>query len=103
MKRSDLLVVVRARLPGGGCGLAVVACGVQTAAEVLLSVPAGQRPLFLALAVLQAMAAAAGWRPIWRRLHPWAPLVLCLPALTVLSASIWAAGGIAAGAAPFLK
>ncbi|WP_068923738.1 hypothetical protein [Planobispora rosea] len=54
----------------------------------VLSVPGDQRPLFITLAVLQATAAAAGWWPVWLRLHPWTPLVLCLPAFVVLSASI---------------
>ncbi|MBG0828243.1 HAMP domain-containing histidine kinase [Planomonospora sp. ID67723] len=66
-----------------------------------LSVPADQRLLFGGLAALQAAAAAAGWWSIWRRLHPWAPLALALPAFVVLSASMWAAGGTVANAAPF--
>ncbi|WP_230881971.1 sensor histidine kinase KdpD [Planomonospora sp. ID91781] len=66
-----------------------------------LSVPADQQPIFLGLAALQAAAAAAGWWPIWARLHPWAPLALTLPAFVVLSVSIGAAGGTVANAAPF--
>ncbi|WP_084780101.1 sensor histidine kinase [Planobispora rosea] len=79
----------------------LLALGAALTLVKTVMVPAGQRPLFFGLAVLQASTAAAGWSPIWARLHPRAPLVLTAPAFVVLAASIWAAGGIAAGAAPF--
>ncbi|WP_231647676.1 sensor histidine kinase [Planomonospora sphaerica] len=75
--------------------------GIALTVVKALSVPADQQPVFVGLAALQAVAAAAGWWPIWARLHPWAPLALTLPAFVVLSVSMWAAGGLAAGAAPF--
>nr|BFE88393.1 hypothetical protein GCM10020093_109940 [Planobispora longispora] len=94
------------RVRGGpGCAarqmaLLLILCTALTAVK-LLSVPPGQRPLFAGLLTLALVAAVAGWWPGWQRLHLWAPLALCLPVLAVLSAFIWAAGGIAAGAAPF--
>ncbi|MFC4062590.1 sensor histidine kinase [Planomonospora corallina] len=79
----------------------LLAVGALLTVVKLLSVPAAQQGIYLALAALQAAAAAAAWCPIWRRLPPQAPLVLTLPAFTVLATSIWAAGGVAAAAAPF--
>lgn len=47
------------------------------------------------------LCAAAGWFLPWRRWHPGAPGLLCLPGFTVLAIATWAFGGFAAGTGPF--
>jgi signal transduction histidine kinase len=55
----------------------------------------------LTIGALDLTVAAAAWALPWRRWHPYAPLLLAVPAFAILGVSTWAFGGFAAGTGPF--
>jgi signal transduction histidine kinase len=61
----------------------------------------GHTGSLLTIGVLDLAVAVAAWLLPWRRWHPYAPLLLAVPAFAILGVSTWAFGGFAAGTGPF--
>jgi len=61
----------------------------------------GQAPALLMVFGADATVAVLAWLLPWQRWRPELPLVLCVPALAVMSYSTWLFGGFATGTGPF--
>ncbi len=70
-------------------------------ALVAIPTQGDQAAELLVIAAADLGAAALAWWLPWRDWHPYAPLLLSLPALATLGFSTWAFGGFAAGTGPF--